>query len=318
MFRHKTKCKPLTAEQIAKLRILSDAEIAKIEFPANAKTLPRLVMPRTRLNTIQRAASIALHSGKVNVMKFFGGRRAEPYIIETPKGKIGVITLDYFSDRNQDRDLSRDVNYLVQNQKVVGLIVDVRDCDRGEHENAMNGISVFFDSGFITNIHMEVYNNDRRRNDRIEQSYYLTSAGLVVETYNHENNKQRRQYYGRNKNESQKLPLNFITNSRTGESMECMVAALRDHKRIRTVGELTYRNCDCRVYVQDDRGYVYEGQSRYWVGPNRECIGSQYGNCAKGVEPDVRVAEDRNGRRGDPATDAPLKAAVDDIQAQIK
>jgi C-terminal processing protease CtpA/Prc len=299
-------------------RILSPEEIDRIHFPVSLTHLPMYTTPRTRTATVARAATLALVSTKQNVIKLFGGRRNEPYIIETPKGKIGVITLDYFSDRNQDRDLSRDVNYLVQTLKVVGLIVDVRDCDRGEHENAMNGISVFLDSGFITNIHMEVYNNDRRRNDRLEQSYYLTGAGLVVETYNHETKKGGRQYYGRNKNESQKLPLNFITNARTGESMEGMVAALKDHKRIRTVGELTYRNCDCRVYVQDDRGYVYEGQSRYWVGPNRECIGSQYGNCAKGVEPDIRVAEDRNGRRGDPQTDAPLKAAVDDIQAQIK
>ncbi len=242
-----------------------------------------------------------------------GGRGVEYKMIAWEGHNYGWVRINDLEYRDVDYDFERAVNDL-DRQGAEGFAIDVRNIRyANDFDKSIYCSHVLLPDGTLSDVNARV---DR---DDIAQNFRLFGNGMAVTTYNYQTKERNTEYYRRGREEGRKKPMLLIADRYTTQGAEIFVAAVRENKRAKIVGERTYGDGRTAYYVRkkDDRGdRIVRADAAEFYDPNNKCIGSDYRRCSKGIDPDYPAVCGSNDRYGDPDNDPPLREALTRMKEQ--
>lgn len=201
----------------------------------------------------------------VTFVRYDENNKQEKYTVELERRKIEITTFDYevkdgnigymkFTSFDEDADVNFKKAYkeLVQNKKVEGLIIDIRDNPGGLLKTVLKIADILVPNGIIT------YTVDKNGQKEVEYS-----------DSNHCN-----------------IPVVVLVNENSASASEILAAAVKDHGIGKIVGETSYGKGLVQEFASlGDGTYVKLTISEYFS-PNGTKINKI------GVVPDVEVQDD--------------------------
>ncbi len=107
------------------------------------------------------------------------------------------------------------------------------------------------------------------------------------------------------------VPVTVLVNEYTASASEITAGALQDDGVAQLIGARTFGKGVMQTLTELPDGAAIKITTAHYLTPNRHDIN------LKGIDPDLRVGENRDARFGDVAHDAQLRAAVDMLQKKI-
>ena len=107
------------------------------------------------------------------------------------------------------------------------------------------------------------------------------------------------------------VPVNILVNAYTASASEIAAGALQDDGIAQLVGTRTYGKGVMQTLTQLPDGAAIKITTAHYLTPSGRDIN------LKGIDPDVKVDENKDSRIGDVAKDPQLKAAIDLLQKKI-
>ncbi|NLG32808.1 MAG: S41 family peptidase, partial [Syntrophomonadaceae bacterium] len=166
--------------------------------------------------------------------------------------RIGYISLNQFHARSYE-EMSGAVNSLME-QKVRGLILDLRNNGGGDFDVAINIAGIFLDGEEVVSV----------ANASGQKEVYMATPGMVD------------------------FPLVVLVNQHSASASEILAGALKDNKRAVLVGEKTYgKGLVQRIYPLQDGAALKLTIQKYYT-PDGTDINEI------GINPDYQVENDPN------------------------
>ncbi len=107
------------------------------------------------------------------------------------------------------------------------------------------------------------------------------------------------------------VPVTVLVNEYTASASEITAGALQDDGVAQLIGSRTFGKGVMQTLTELPDGAAIKITTAHYLTPNRRDIN------LKGIDPDVRVGENRDPRFGDVAHDAQLRAALDVLAKKI-
>lgn len=243
-----------------------------------------------------------------------GGRGVEYRLIDWEGKKYAWVRINDLEYRDVDYDFERAVNDM-DRQGAEGFAIDLRNIRyANDFDKSIYCSHVLLPDGTLSDVNARV---DR---DDIAQNFRLFGNGMAVTTYNYQTKERNTEYYRRGREEGRKKPMMFLSDRYTTQGAEILLAAVRENKRGKIVGERTYGDGRTAYYVRkkDDRGdRIVRADAAEFYDPSGKCIGSDYRRCSKGIDPDFPVqGTNNNSDFGDPERDPALREAFVRLKEQ--
>lgn len=166
-------------------------------------------------------------------------------------GNIGYLKITEFMDKNTAEDVKSALVEL-QNKKITGLILDLRDNPGGLFSQAVRVADEFLSSGVIVSV--------RGRNPSEDDVQYAHPGGTAL-----------------------KIPLVVLINRNSASASEIVAGAIKDHKRGILLGTRTFGKGTVQLDIPlEDKGAIHLTVAKYYTSS---------GKCIEGlgIEPDIRV-----------------------------
>lgn len=248
-----------------------------------------------------------------SAQKTAGGRGVDYRIIEWEGKKYGWVRINDLEYRDVDYDFERAVHDL-DGQGAEGFAVDLRNIRyANDFDHSIYCSHVLLPDGTLSDVNARV---DR---DDIAQNFKLFGNGMAVTTYNYKTKERNTEYYRRGREEGRKKPMMLIADRYTARGAEILLAAVRENKRAKIVGERTYGDGRTDFYVRkkDDRGdRIVRADAAEFYNPAGKCIGSDYRRCSNGIDPDFPATCSASDEYGNPDKDPPLREAFARLKEQ--
>ncbi|MBX9878002.1 MAG: S41 family peptidase [Candidatus Obscuribacterales bacterium] len=262
---------------------------------------------------IQKIKRLFAHQQK-SATKNAGGRGVEYKLIDWEGHKYAWVRINDLEYRDVDYDFERAVNDM-DRQGAEGFAIDIRNIRyANDFDKSIYCSHVLLPDGTLSDVNARV---DR---DDIAQNFKLFGNGMAVTTYNYQTKERNTEYYRRGREEGRKKPMMFLADRYTTQGAEIFLAAVRENKRGKIVGERTYGDGRTAYYVRkkDDRGdRIVRADAAEFYNPAGKCIGSDYRRCSNGIDPDFPVQGTNNTSEfGDTERDPALREALTRLKEQ--
>lgn len=264
----------------------------------------------TLMQKIKRLFALKQKSATKNA----GGRGVEYKLIDWEGHKYAWVRINDLEYRDVDYDFERAVNDM-DRQGAEGFAIDIRNIRyANDFDKSIYCSHVLLPDGTLSDVNARV---DR---DDIAQNFKLFGNGMAVTTYNYQTKERNTEYYRRGREEGRKKPMMFLADRYTTQGAEILLAAVRENKRGKIVGERTYGDGRTAYYVRkkDDRGdRIVRADAAEFYNPSGKCIGSDYRRCSNGIDPDFPVQGTNNTSEfGDTERDPALREALTRLKEQ--
>lgn len=177
--------------------------------------------------------------------------------IANTDARIGYVQIIRFTSRTPD-EVDEAVTELIEQAKVEGIIVDLRNNSGGLLQESVDVADKFLDGGVI------VYERDNEG----ERIFEATNGTLVPDS----------------------MPLIVLVNGGTASAAELVAGALKDRDRAILIGQRTFgKGTVQQIYRLSDNSSVHI-TSAEWFTPQRYALDGQ------GIEPDIAMIPDENNR----------------------
>lgn len=170
-------------------------------------------------------------------------------IYEENEKKIGYLQVSIFAANTYEQFRNELQN--LENMKIDGLIIDLRDNSGGHLTSVRDMISLFLDSSHV------IYQTQNKQN-KIVKTY---SNGTVTKTY----------------------PIVFIGNGSSASASEVMIGALMDEYGAVLVGNKTFGKGTVQELHELSDGDEYKFTTKKWLTPNGAWIHQ------RGIDPTIEV-----------------------------
>ncbi|NWG17419.1 MAG: PDZ domain-containing protein [Chloroflexi bacterium] len=170
---------------------------------------------------------------------------------------LGYIQIQRFTSRTPE-ELKTTIEKLQQNERIKGLILDLRNNSGGLLVESIAVASQFLDGGLVV-----AY----ERNNNEEKSINAVNGGMQTH-----------------------LPLAVLINQGTASAAELVAGAIRDHERGVLIGQTTYgKGTVQQIFRLSDDSSLHV-TSAEWLTPDRHQLDGE------GLQPDYLLIPDPNGR----------------------
>ena len=238
--------------------------------------------PGTKINiTIERkdlkkTKSYLITRAVINV------KSVKPKVIDN---KYGYIRITQFQE-NTTNDFKKALNsFLLNEQEIIGLIIDLRSNPGGLLTQAVNIIDQFLDEGMI------VYTDGR-----------IASQNL--------------QYHANNNPNKYNFNIVILVNEGSASASEIVAGSLQDHKRAIVIGRKTFGKGTVQtIFPLIDGSGLRLTTAKYYLPSNRTIHGT-------GIEPDINIEIEKDNetsqledilkiKSGDPLSDPTMTKAME-------
>jgi carboxyl-terminal processing protease len=189
------------------------------------------------------------------------------------KDKIAYLRISLFNE-NCEKEVKNAIDTILSEDKLHGLIIDLRNNPGGILEQAISVTQLFLDGGSVVEV------QGRLADDK--KIYDAKGHDLV-----------------------RGLPIVVLINKGSASGSEIFAAALKDHKRAILMGSQSFGKGAVQTLFPLSNNGVLKLTTAYFFSPKHHKIHE------KGVEPDIIVESDQKDVMFDPTQDTQLKRAYD-------
>jgi carboxyl-terminal processing protease len=228
---------------------------APFEDVSMQATLNRLRGPEGTQLDLQFKRGQALHSVRV-VREEIAVKNVVSSVIDEDVFDWGYLKVHSFVEQNTCRDVGRELDKLLD-EKVSGLILDVRDNAGGRIDQAVCVADLFLDANLVV---LELRSISEKRRPHKMRTRFLKRTGL---------------------------PLVTLVNAGTSSASEVLAGALRDYRRSLLLGERTFG----KGTIQTTRPWDRSGSIMQFSTTARYYLPSGGSVQRVGLEPDLHVPQ---------------------------
>jgi carboxyl-terminal processing protease len=189
------------------------------------------------------------------------------------KDNIGYLRISLFNE-NCEKEVIKVIDQFLNEDKLYGLIVDLRNNPGGILEQAVATVSLFLDGGTVVRI-----------------------KGRLNEDTQH--------FEAKGHDHVRGLPIVVLINKGSASGSEIFASALKDHKRAIIMGAQSFGKGSVQTIFTLSNAGALKLTTAYFYSPKNNKIHE------KGVEPDIIVEAEPMDILFDPTQDAQLKRAYD-------